>query len=502
MNSQKRIAEAAQTTFEWLDKRLFLQKLFNATAGHKVPKTSGSWWYVFGSATLLCFCIQIVTGILLALVYVPSGAEAYTTLLYLNFQQPLGWFIRAMHSYGSNLMVLFMCIHMTQVFLFGAYKYPRELTWISGIFLLVFTLGMSFTGQILRFDEDAYWGLGIGASIMGRVPFFGQELVNIMLGGPIIAGDTLSRFFSLHVFVLPGLILAVISLHLRLVLKKGINEYPEPGKLVRRETYDADYEKIIEKDGVPFVPKAVSKDLIFSAFVLFLIIFCAAIFGPTGPKGPPDPLNINAVPRPDLPFLWIFAVAALLPPYMETVVLLVGPAVIGVILLALPFIDNVGEKSAVRRPFAVLVTILVWLALLTLTYLGQTSDWSPQMQAWGNDITPEKYLDDRSALELRGNLVLQYKQCRNCHAIDGIGGKRGPDLAGVGTRLTIPQLTRQLLQGGGNMPAYGHNLTPAETSAVVAYLASLTPEGVPAALDSTFPARPPKESEKNASTQK
>ncbi|MFV0415416.1 MAG: cytochrome b N-terminal domain-containing protein [Chthoniobacterales bacterium] len=499
MNFTNRIAEAAQATFEWLDKRLYLQKVFDATAGHKVPKTSGSWWYVFGSATLLCFSIQIITGILLALVYVPSGAEAYTTLLYLNFQQPLGWFIRAMHSYGSNFMVLFMCIHMTQVFLFGAYKYPRELTWISGIFLMVFTLGMSFTGQILRFDQDAYWGLGIGASIMGRVPVMGQSLVNMMLGGPIIAGDTLSRFFSLHVFVLPGLIIAVISLHLRLVLKKGINEFPKPGTAIRRETYDEEYEGIIEKEGVPFVPKAISKDLIFSAFVLLLIIACSAYFGPTGPNGPPNPLDINTAPRPDLPFLWIFAVAALLPPYMETVVLLLGPMVIGVILIALPFIDNVGEKSALRRPFAVIVTVLVWLALLTLTYLGKTSPWSPHMEAWSRDITPEEFIDDRSPLELRGNLVVQYKQCRNCHAIGDIGGKRGPDLAGVASRLTVPQLTRQLLQGGGNMPAYGHNLTPAETSAVVAYLSSLTPEAVPEALDSTFPAKPPEE--KSAETE-
>src|SRR5215468_2983520 len=123
-----------------------------------------------------------------------------------------------MHGWGSNFMVALVLIHMVQVFMFGAHKYPRELTWTVGVFLLLMTLGMAFTGQIMRFDQDAYWGLGIGASIMGRTPFIGSRLVHLMLAGPIIAAETLSRFFTLHVFVIPGLIIALVSLHLRLVL--------------------------------------------------------------------------------------------------------------------------------------------------------------------------------------------------------------------------------------------------------------------------------------------
>ncbi|TMA80198.1 MAG: DUF4405 domain-containing protein, partial [Deltaproteobacteria bacterium] len=183
----------------WIDDRVHLSKLFESTAGHHVPASSGSWFYVFGSGTLLCFVLQIVTGTCLAFVYVPSASEAYTSLEYLTYQQSLGWFLRAVHNWGSNFMVAIMALHMTQVFLFGAFKYPRELTWISGVVLLFCTLGMAFTGQVLRFDQDAYWGLGIGASIMGRVPVFGANIVHLMLAGPIIAGETLSRFFTLHV---------------------------------------------------------------------------------------------------------------------------------------------------------------------------------------------------------------------------------------------------------------------------------------------------------------
>ena len=354
----------------WIDDRLHVSKLFESTAGHTVPASAGSWFYVFGSGTLLCFVLQIVTGICLAFVYVPSANEAYTTLEYLNFYQPLGWYLRALHFWGSNFMVTIMAIHMTQVFLFGAFKYPRELTWISGCILLLLTLGMAFTGQVMRFDQDAYWGLGIGAAIMGRVPFIGPNLVHLLLGGPIIAGETLSRFFTLHVFVIPGLLIALISLHLRLVLAKGINEYPVPGREVKKETYAEEYEAVLKKEGVPFYPKAIDKDLVFSSLVMLGILACAAYFGPKGPSGIPNPTYIDTAPAPDFFFLWIYAALALLPPYIETFLLLTAPVVGIGLLFALPFISNTGEKSARRRPMAVLGVILVFLPLGTLSYLG------------------------------------------------------------------------------------------------------------------------------------
>src|SRR5215467_15850233 len=267
---------------QWFDHRLQLGKSIKETMEHRVPRNTASWAYVFGSASLTVMILQFVTGICLAFVYVPSAGQAWTSLQVLNHQQTLGWFIRALHGWGSNFMVALVLIHMVQVFLFGAYKYPRELTWMVGILLLLLTLGMAFTGQVLRFDQDAYWGLGIGASIMGRVPFIGAPLVHLMLGGAIIAGQTLSRFFSLHVFLVPGLIIALLSLHLRLVLTKGINEYPKPGRVVRKETYEAEYEEMVHKTGVPFVPNVIGKDLIFSAFLIISIVTCALVFGPAG----------------------------------------------------------------------------------------------------------------------------------------------------------------------------------------------------------------------------
>src|ERR1051325_1203112 len=197
---------------EWFDLRLQLGKPIKEAMQQPVPRSTASWAYVFGSASLTVMILQFITGIGLAFVYVPSADQAWTSLQALNHQQAFGWFIRALHGWGSNFMVALVLIHMVQVFLFGAHKYPRELTWIVGIFLLLMTLGMAFTGQVLRFDQDAYWGLGIGASVMGRVPFIGGWLVSLLLGGPIIAGETLSRFFALHVFVIPGMLIGLVGL--------------------------------------------------------------------------------------------------------------------------------------------------------------------------------------------------------------------------------------------------------------------------------------------------
>src|SRR6266550_8915415 len=222
---------------EWFDFRLKLGKPIREAMEHPVPRRTASWAYVFGSASLTVMILQFVTGICLAFVYVPAADGAWNSLQTLNHAQAFGWFIRALHGWGSNFMVALVIIHMVQVCLFGAFKFPRELTWLVGVLLLLVTLGMAFTGQIMRFDQDAYWGLGIGASIASRVPVIGPWAVNLMLGGPIIAGATLSRFFALHVFVVPGLLIAFVSVHLLMVLKLGINEWPMPGRLVRRADY-------------------------------------------------------------------------------------------------------------------------------------------------------------------------------------------------------------------------------------------------------------------------
>ena len=470
---------------DWFDHRLQLAAPVREMAEHPVPRNTASWWYVFGSAALTVFVLQIVTGILLALVYVPSGAEAWSSLQALNHDVTLGWFIRGLHGWGSNFMVAIVLIHMVQVFLFGAHKFPRELTWIIGVFLLLMTLGMAFSGQVLRFDQDAYWGLGIGASIASRVPILGPTIVRLMLGGPIIAGATLSRFFALHVFVIPGLLIGFVCLHVLMVLKLGINEWPMPGRIVRRATYEAEYHTLTKKDGAPFVPYAVWKDMFFAAFIILAVAACALFFGPFGPTGTPDPTIIQTVPKPDYFFLWLYALLSLLPPSLETPVLLIGPVVAIAGLLLLPFLSGEGEKSWKRRPIAVLTVLLIAITLGTFTHLAGFMPWSPHMNAWSSDPVPDRYIHDSTALERQGALVFQVKQCRNCHSLGESGGQRGPTLDSVAVRLTQDQLIRQVIQGGGNMPAYGKNLSPAETTALVAFLETLHPKGQAPARDAS-----------------
>jgi ubiquinol-cytochrome c reductase cytochrome b subunit len=338
--------------------------------GAPVPRPTASWAYVFGSAALTVFVLQLVTGILLALLYVPSAGEAWNSLQILNHQVTLGWFIRALHGWGSNFMVAIVLIHMVQVFLFGAYKFPRELTWIVGILLLLLTLGMAFTGQVLRFDQDAYWGLGIGASISSRVPVLGPWIVNLLLGGPIIAG----RY-------------ALAVLRIARVRDSGIADCicrpaPAPGAEARNQRMaDAGThrsprdvcEGISRTDAQgrhSVCARRVAKDMFFSGFILLAIAACALYFGPFGPSGQPDPTIIQTAPRPDYFFLWLYAVLSLLPPSMETPALLIGPVIALGVLLALPFFSGEGEKSWKRRPIAVLTILLVAVSLGTFTHLA------------------------------------------------------------------------------------------------------------------------------------
>ncbi len=281
------------------------------------------------------------------------------------------------------------------------------------------------------------------------------------------------------------MLVAFVGLHLLMVLKLGINEWPMPGRLVRKSTYEAEYHELTKKDGAPFFPYAIWKDIFFAAFVLAAVAACACYFGPFGPTGRPDPTIIQTAPRPDYFFLWLYALLSLLPPSLETPALLIGPVLVILALVLLPFISGEGEKSWRRRPIAVLTVLLTAVALGTLTHLSGFTPWSPHMNAWSGDPIPKEFLHGRTALERTGALVFQEKQCRNCHSLGEAGGQRGPALDRVATRLTPDQLVRQVIQGGGNMPAYGKSLSPAETTALVSFLSTLHPADQPAARDAS-----------------
>ena len=486
MASLKDRAIAAGTkTYAWVELRLGLVTPLTEAATHPTPANSASWLYVFGSAATVLLILQVATGILLALVYSPSANEAWASLGLLNHTIPLGWYLRALHGWGSDFMIAIVLLHMVQVFLFGAYKFPRELTWIVGVGLLLLTLGMAFTGQVTRFDQDAYWGLGIGASISSRIPIVGPYLVHMLLGGPIIGGATLSRFFTLHVFVIPGILLAGVGVHVWMVLRHGVSDWPMPGRIVRRATYQKQYHDLTASTGIPFVPDAAWKDAVFAAALLLAVMACAFFFGPFGPGGAPDPTIIQTAPKPDFAFLWIYAVLAFLPPSIETPVLMVAPVLGIAALLLLPLVAGEGERHWARRPVAVLTVSVIAVTLGIFTHLGTYTPWSPIMNAWTSAPIPANLLANRTPLERQGALVFEDKQCRNCHSIAGSGGLRGPALDSIASRMTEDQIIRQIVQGGGNMPAYGNALNPSETKAITRFLMTLRGNDLAPALDSS-----------------
>ncbi len=217
--------EIAKIPVDWIEERSGLISFGKFFLFRNVPKDI-SWLQTLGAALITVFIVQAVTGILLAMYYQPDPDTAWNTIKWITDEATLGWLVRGMHKWGSSVMVVLLFLHMGRTFLFGAYKYPREMTWITGAIIFILVMALSFTGYLLVFDERAYWATIVGVNINGTAPILGPYLSYILMVGPEIGTHTLSRFYSLHMLVLPSAVGGLIALHLWLVIKLGVTSPP------------------------------------------------------------------------------------------------------------------------------------------------------------------------------------------------------------------------------------------------------------------------------------
>ena len=348
----------------WLDERVGLADLEKLAHKKQVPVHRHRIWYYFGGMTLFLFVIQVVTGILLLLYYRPSAEEAYESIQFLMAEVQFGWLIRSLHAWSANLMILALFVHLFSVLLLKAYRRPREMTWFSGVALFGIALAFGFTGYLLPWNELAYFATKVGTEIAGAVPLVGPFTLRLLRGGDEVTGATLTRFYGIHVAVLPALVTVLLGLHLYLVQKHGMSVPPS-----------------VEQAGgprrtMPFVPDFLLRDIVgwLSALAVLaaLAAFLPAELGKKADPFAPAPAGI----KPEWYFMFTFQTLKYLPAKILSVdgevVGIVGFTLAGVFLLVLPLLDRRAARGEPSRLFTWIgIGIIVYIVVLT--YLGYTA---------------------------------------------------------------------------------------------------------------------------------
>jgi ubiquinol-cytochrome c reductase cytochrome b subunit len=456
------------TFLQWLEDRSGLVKVVEWIAAH--PAAPGvKWKYVFGSAVLTAFIMQVVSGIGLLTTYVPSSGGAFESLLYITEKAPLGSFLRGMHYWGASMMVVLLAMHVLRIFLMGSFKFPRELNWMTGVLLLATTAAMAFCGQVLRWDQNAVFAMVVASKMASHVPLIGEWLARFIIGGEVAGSYTLSRIFDLHVMVLPILLASLLGLHIYLVLRNGISEPPVRGREVDPATYRSEYHEMLQKEGVPFWPTVVLRDFVFALGVVVVVLLLAWLVGPAELDNPPDPSLINASPRPDWYFWWLFALLALMPYDLENYFMVLTPLLIGLVLFSVPLVSNRGVRHPAERPLAVTAVVFILSGIVALTVAGWHENWSPRVNA--SPLTAD-VIGASSGPVYEGAMVFNRMACLFCHTIEGHGGKRGPNLTLIGDRLTRDQLTLRIMNGAYNMPVFGRILSTEQTENLLDFLST------------------------------
>jgi len=482
-NSLQTDQKPALGWMDWLDNRTGIRSLLHEALDERIPG-GARWAYVFGSGLLYLFLSQVITGVFLALYYVPSSDHAHVTVSFISKVVSSGLFLRSIHAYGATAIIIVLFLHISQTLLYGSYKGRRELLWLTGCFLLALMLGMAFTGYLLPWDQKAYFASAVGTNIISEVPIIGAPLQELLRGGPQMGTLTLSRFFVLHVFVLPGLLIAFIATHVFLFRKAGaagpIKEDPFHPTLPTQKFY----------------PRQLVMDMAASLLIV-VALGLVAYFVPIhlGPEA--NTSDTSYIPRPEWYYLPIFQWLKIVSGKWSLLGGILLPGLLALLFSAIPFLDRGRERRPWRRPVVVAgfaIFVVCYSSLGALSYHDDTRDLNVAAQLARQRRAeidymrqPFRPLSTPSSVPIpaptnvdpvisKGAAIFAAGPCGSCHGNRGEGTAKAPSLIGVGEMYSADRLsyvlhhrTPDMIQGG--MPPV--NLDKADTDALVAYLRSL-----------------------------
>ena len=390
---------------DWVDSRTSYRRLLHHLLYEELPSGT-AWLFTTGSVVTLLIGCQFATGLGLTMYYVPSPKLAFDSVRFIMDDLPLGWMLRGLHYWGASFLVVATIVHMLRVFFLGSFKAPRELTWLSGLSMLMVILGFSLSGYLLPWDQKAYWATTVTINIARSTPLVGDAVANVLRGGADLGALTLGRWYSAHVFLLPALLVTLIVTHIALMRKHGISGPIEPQEGPR----------------VLFYPWHVIKDTVMMAAV-FASLFTAAALFPAHLDEIANPTDANYIPRPEWYFLSLFQLLKYFPGPLEPVATMVIPGLVIGFLAMLPFIDRADARHPFRGPRRMFTALMVVIGIgvVGLTAIGMA------------DRPPHKDRNDWGLLPIAGMQIAtgEGNTCSHCHEN---GGPAAP--------LSITRITR------------------------------------------------------------
>ncbi len=449
----------------WLERETGLVSAWSRFWLQPLPNGVG-WAHTFGALTLLCLTVLFVTGAVLMFYYSPTPDQAYASVQYIDHRVPFGSLIRSLHYWSARLIVPLMVVHLLRVFLWGAYKKPRQMIWILGVLFLVLIIGFGLTGYALPWDQKAYWGTAVRLQIAESLPAIGRAVASFLRGGPELGSLTLMRFYVLHCFLFPVLIAILVIIHVRQVHHLGVA---------------APWVRVDEEDRVPKTqrlhPEHTARiSLLALLLTMSLLILSTRYPAPLEPRA--NPSDTAYKPHPDFYVLWLHELIKLFPPHLEFIASFLIPTAFILLLVVVPFLERSPERVISKRIPAISTGLTVTFAIVVLQLKGLRA------------MPPEEQL---TPLERYGQEIFVQLKCYTCHGINGGGGPVGPDLGLGGKRDS--EKVRAILENPGSFNAHTlmpqYRLPPEQMTALVAYIVGIGPNSRMPPIPPVDPEKPP-----------